>query len=81
MTTFYYEAPQAHAVYLMGDFNHWNPTSHPMRRRADGSWVVAVPLDCGSHYYKFLVDGESVLDPHAMYVSKEGQRVSFVAVD
>ena len=25
-------APQAKSVSLVGDFNHWNPAAHPMKR-------------------------------------------------
>jgi len=83
MTTFYHEAPQARTVCLIGEFNNWNPTSHPMRRLADGSWFVEVPLERGTHYYRFLVDGKSVLDPHAMYLQggDHHENVSFMAVE
>ena len=76
------EAPGAKTVYLIGDFNAWNHTSDPMKRQADGSWVRQVPLSCGRHYYKFLVDGKPVLDPHAMYYTLgAGQEfVSFIAL-
>jgi 1,4-alpha-glucan branching enzyme len=33
---FHCAAPSAQSVYLVGDFNGWNPASHPMRRREDG---------------------------------------------
>jgi len=28
------------AVSLVGDFNHWDPTAHPMKRMPDRSWLV-----------------------------------------
>jgi 1,4-alpha-glucan branching enzyme len=75
-------APGAKAVFLIGDFNQWNPASHPMRRQPDGAWHLAVPLHHGHHRYCFLVDGERVLDPNAHGVARDdqGQRVSLVAV-
>ena len=31
-------APNAHQLYLMGEFNQWNPTSHPMTKLDNGVW-------------------------------------------
>jgi 1,4-alpha-glucan branching enzyme len=59
---FYCIAPSAESVYLVGDFNAWNPTSHPMRRRDDGLWFIEVLLKHGHHQYRLLVDGKPVLD-------------------
>ena len=83
MVGFSYDAPQARAVYLIGDFNNWNPTSDPMNRQADGSWLLQARLSRGRHYYQFLVDGEPALDPHAMYLplGPRHEFVSFIAVD
>ena len=33
-------APGADAVHLIGDFNAWNRTSHPMKRLEDGTWEI-----------------------------------------
>ena len=33
-------APGAHQLYLTGDFNSWNWTSHPLQRLANGSWGI-----------------------------------------
>ena len=38
-------APNAHQLYLEGDFNDWNKTSHPMTPLADGSWELELPED------------------------------------
>ncbi len=46
-------APNAEQVTVMGDFNEWNKTSHPLRVRGDGSgiWEGFLPgLDVGSIY-------------------------------
>jgi len=32
------EKPKAQQVILMGDFNQWNPKTHPMRRDENGVW-------------------------------------------
>ena len=38
-------APAAHQLYLMGDFNAWNPTSHPLRRLDNGNWELILEGD------------------------------------
>ena len=79
---FHCEAIQAAGVCLIGDFNNWNASTHPMRRQADGSWFLEVPLTRGRHYYQFLVDGEPVLDPEAMCAVRKDRnsKVSLIAL-
>jgi len=79
---FYYAAPEAESVALMGDFNGWNPTSHPMQRRVDGWWFLQIPLSHGHHQYLFVVDGTPPLDPHATGVTRNHRydEVSLMAV-
>jgi hypothetical protein len=59
------EAPNAGRVFLVGDFNGWNPAAIPLRRSADGTWEVEVPLSPGRYAYSFLVDGALATDPDA----------------
>ncbi len=33
-------APGADALYLIGDFNNWNRTSHPLKLKAGGIWEI-----------------------------------------
>ena len=75
-------APQAHSVSLVGDFNEWNPASHPMKRMPDGAWLLSVDLNHGHHRYAFLVDGKLTLDPRAQGITRndQGERVSLVPV-
>jgi 1,4-alpha-glucan branching enzyme len=72
----------AKSVYLAGDFNAWSPSSHPMRRQIDGSWLLQMPLTHGHHRYHFLIDGEPALDPHATGTvrSEWNGEVSIIAV-
>jgi 1,4-alpha-glucan branching enzyme len=79
---FYCIAPSAESVYLMGDFNSWNPTSHPMSRREDGLWFIEVLLKHGHHQYRLLVDGKPVLDPKNVGTASDerNERVSLKAV-
>ncbi len=79
---FYCAAPKAESVALVGDFNNWDPNASPMERRVDGWWFANVPLTRGHHRYRFLVDGEPVLDPRAAGSADDDQmgEVSLVAV-
>lgn len=79
---FFCEAPYARAVFLVGDFNNWDPNAWPMERRVDGWWYIQVPLCHGHHRYYFLVDGQPMLDPQATGVTRDakGEEVSLVAV-
>ena len=38
-------APSAKALYLMGDFNGWSPTSHPLKSLGNGSWEIYLEGD------------------------------------
>jgi 1,4-alpha-glucan branching enzyme len=75
-------APEATQVYLLGDFNGWNPVASPMKRQPDGAWLIQVPLHHGHHHYRFLVDGKPVLDPRAQGIARDqkGEKVSLIAV-
>ncbi|MET0394961.1 MAG: hypothetical protein ABW019_17585 [Chitinophagaceae bacterium] len=52
----------AREVYLAGDFNSWSPNTFAMRREGD-DWVFAANLSPGKHLYKFVVDGNWIIDP------------------
>jgi len=75
-------APQAKRVSVVGDFNHWNPSTHPMKQGTDGAWITRIELRHRHHRYAFDVDGQRVLDPTAMGVTRDdhGERVSLLAV-
>lgn len=71
--TFIVFAPAARQVSLVGDFNHWQSDAHPMQRQPDGAWILQVPLPHGHHLYRFLVDGQPVLDPRAQGVARDAR--------
>jgi 1,4-alpha-glucan branching enzyme len=75
-------APDAQQVTIMGDFNDWHPSAHPMKRMVDGAWRLEVQLHHGHHHYLFVVDGKPVLDPRAQGIARneQGAKVSLVAV-
>jgi 1,4-alpha-glucan branching enzyme len=76
------QATQARTVSLVGDFNNWEPTAHPMTQMPDRSWLLQVELKHGHHRYAFLVDGAITLDPRAQGITRndKGERVSLVPV-
>jgi 1,4-alpha-glucan branching enzyme len=75
-------APNAKSVSLVGDFNGWNPATHPMKAMPDRSWLLTLELKHGHHRYAFLVDGVLTLDPHAQGITRneKGERVCLVPV-
>jgi 1,4-alpha-glucan branching enzyme len=75
-------ATQAASVSLVGDFNHWDPKAHPMKRMTDRSWLITIHLKHGHHRYAFLVDGVLSLDPSAQGITRndKGERVSLLPV-
>ncbi len=79
---FIHLAPQAKEVFLVGDFNDWSPSSHPMKKGYDGSFGLSVTLGHGGHHYQFLVDGKRVNDPRAQGLARNesGEKVSLLLV-
>ena len=79
---FFCVAPDAKAVFLVGDFNGWRADAHPMVRQPDGSWHVVVAVHHGHHRYQFVVDGKPALDPRATGVARneKNERVSLIAI-
>lgn len=62
-TIFSLYAPDAREVFLVGDFNDWQPNDLKARKFKDGKWSKSVPLKAGTYQYLFLVDGEWWTDP------------------
>ena len=82
LVDFFCRAPQAKSVSLIGDFNRWQPDSHPMTRMPDGGWVIRMELPHGHHQYLFLMDGKPTLDPNAMgqVHNERNETVSLIAI-
>jgi 1,4-alpha-glucan branching enzyme len=36
-------APGANSLYLIGDFNYWNPSASPLQKRENGVWEIFLP--------------------------------------
>lgn len=64
---FVLDARSARRVAVVGDFNSWDGTAHPLvRDSASGVWSALVPVTPGRHVYAFLVDDTVwTLDPRA----------------
>jgi 1,4-alpha-glucan branching enzyme len=63
-------APEKQSIYVIGDFNNWQPSSEQfMKKTPDGKtwWVQIDNLDAQKAYgYQFVVDGKiKVADPYA----------------
>ena len=52
----------AKKVILAGSFNNWNEKAASLSKTATG-WHITVTLPPGKHFYKFIVDGQWILDP------------------
>jgi len=58
-------APSANEVYIVGDFNNWQRSDDSrLSRGENGTWEKRMPLSSGRYKYKFVVDGEWVIDSH-----------------
>lgn len=62
-TEFMLYAPDAEKVYLVGDFNKWDPEKHPMRKFKSGTCKKKIKLKPGCYEYLFVVDGIWKADP------------------
>ncbi len=62
--TFTLNNPNAKEVILIGNFNNWNNKTHQMKKYEGGIWKKMVMLPPGRCEYKFLVDGQWMIDPN-----------------
>lgn len=65
---FCYHAPTAKSVQLLGDFTNWLERPMNLRKKPGGMWWTAIRLGRGTHYYRFLVDGQWCDDPECSLV-------------
>jgi hypothetical protein len=52
----------AKIVALTGSFNHWDQSQFIFGREGE-EWICRIDLEPGKHAYKFIVDGNWLLDP------------------
>jgi hypothetical protein len=51
----------AKQVFLAGSFNGWKPNDLAMKK-TDSGWIANVILKPGKYFYKFIVDGNWIID-------------------
>jgi len=77
-------APGAKAIHLVGDFNNWHESDHPLTRISEsGIWEAIVPDIAAGHRYKFRIisnTGEILLksDPFAFFSETDEKTASIV---
>jgi hypothetical protein len=54
--------PDASIVVLAGSFNNWNQSQFVFGKEGD-EWICRIDLEAGKHAYKFIIDGNWLLDP------------------
>lgn len=60
------ESIWAAVIFLVGDFNNWDRSSHPMRQNGEGRWTTTLDLEPRRAYqFRYLVDGEWMNDNEA----------------
>jgi 1,4-alpha-glucan branching enzyme len=74
----------ADALYLVGDFNGWQRTTHPFHHdERAGQWIITVHLEVGRAYqFRYLRDQSGWLNDHHAdaYVVNSYGTANFVVV-
>jgi len=60
---FTYSGLPGNAVYIAGDFNHWDPYMIPLNEIKPGEYQVTLKMTPGTHFYNFFVNGKAMKDP------------------
>jgi 1,4-alpha-glucan branching enzyme len=63
----------ARSVKLSGTFLNWDPNGYTMKHVGD-EWVISLNLKPGKYLYKFIVDGEWILDPGNEFWERNAER-------
>ncbi|MEO8097854.1 MAG: 1,4-alpha-glucan branching protein GlgB [Acidobacteriota bacterium] len=76
-------APNAAVVSVMGDFNGWDRTRHPMRRRDGGIWEFFMPgLEAGATYKYSILSTTGAIqeksDPYGFFAELPPKTASVV---
>merc|ERR1712181_71263 len=68
------------SVQVAGSFNDWKPEE--LEQKEDGEWVATLKIDPGTHFYKYVVDGEWLVDPSKkMVTDSKGNANNVVVVE
>ena len=60
---FEYSDRAARYVSVAGEFNGWNAANHQLSLEKVGLWSAELRIPAGEYAYKFVVDGNWILDP------------------
>ena len=76
-------APNAKEVSVIGNFNEWNRTSHPLQVHDGGVWELFIPDLAQGEHYKYCVtakDGgqQEKSDPYAFFSETSPRTASIV---
>lgn len=63
---------RAQRVFLSGSFVNWSENKLELTKEADG-WGIDLPLRAGKYWYKFIVDGNWILDPSNKNRENDGE--------
>jgi len=63
LVSFEYKNDEASQVFVAGEFNRWDSQLWPMLRNDQGLWTTNLRLQRGIYGYKFIADGQWLLDP------------------
>jgi len=51
-------------VFVAGSFNNWNHNEFKMKKQnGNGTYSITIYIPKGKHEYKFIVDGNWIIDP------------------
>ena len=79
---FKYEDKHAKTISLVGNFNNWNPYSHPLVNKGGGEFEIKMRLKPGLYMYSFVIDGDWKADYNNLnqYRDSVGNIVSILYV-
>lgn len=66
---------KASEVFVAGNFNNWSVKSDRLQRRGN-VWITDVEAEPGEIIYKFIVDGQWILDPSNKEIKTEGGNIN-----
>jgi 1,4-alpha-glucan branching enzyme len=72
----------ADTIYLVGDFNEWNRSSHPFQLSREDEWTLTIDLEVGRFYqFRYLCDEKWMNDNQAdAYVHNRYGSDNFIVV-
>jgi len=72
---------RAQHVYLSGDFNNWAINELAMQK-INGVWTLPYTLPAGNYQYRFIVDGNWIIDPTNPHKAHESDQLnSFISIN